>query len=180
MMYSIFDIMDTIQVSKYNIIDCISAILDTVSYMTYQERKSITFLITTTLSFCIYACAIYWANATTLSMTPNDFSFWGKVYLGMVAAVALPNLAAAYTLRWFSRAIINDAVPQVIDERDRWIEFRAIWLSHCVFVAGFLLAMATQAMHLQPWVMFVTLGLAAFAAAMTTEVTKLLLYRTGP
>ena len=147
--------------------------------MTYQEKRSLTFILTTTAVFSGYAAFIYILIPSGISPRLNDFACWGKTYLGLVPVVAVANIIATFTLRWISKAIAPEALPAITDERDRYIELRAIWLSHCVFVAGFLAAMATQALGAAPYVMFVTLGAAGFLSALTTEAAKLYLYRTG-
>lgn len=148
--------------------------------MTYQEKRSLTFILTTIGAFGLYVAYIYTAYIERLSQSPNDFGFWGKVYLGLVPVVAIANIVAALGLRWGYRVFVKDSLPKLVDERDRWIELRAIWLSHCMFVFGFLVAMGTQAADMQPWIMFVTLGVTGFVSALTTEIAKLYLYRTGP
>ncbi|MBK6525203.1 MAG: hypothetical protein IPG07_06365 [Crocinitomicaceae bacterium] len=65
------------------------------------------------------------------------------------------------------------------DERDKLIELKTIRISHWIFTAGFLAAMSTQAMGMEPWTMFVTLIASGFLGAVISGSAKIYFYRRG-
>jgi VanZ family protein len=77
------------------------------------------------------------------------------------------------------RITTNENAPSFSDERDKLIELKAERNSHWVFCLGFLLAMASQVMHMAPSVMFIVLILSGFVSDIFGEVSQLYFYRRG-
>ena len=78
-----------------------------------------------------------------------------------------------------NKMVTNEDIPTFSDERDKLIDLKAIRISHWMFTLGFMLAMGSQAIGMQPYVMFVVLIFSGFASSITAEIAKLYFYRKG-
>lgn len=78
-----------------------------------------------------------------------------------------------------NKIVTNEDISSITDERDKLIELKAIRISHWIFIFGFLLSMGSQAVGMQPWVMFITLIFSGFIAAIVSEIAKIYFYRKG-
>jgi hypothetical protein len=75
--------------------------------------------------------------------------------------------------------VTRQEIADITDERDKAIELKAMRIAHWLFILGFVSAMGTQALGMQPWVMFVTLTGAGFISTVISESAKIYYYRKG-
>jgi hypothetical protein len=75
--------------------------------------------------------------------------------------------------------VTNEDMATGTDERDKLIELRAIRISHWIFTMGFLIAMGSQAIGMQPGTMFILLISSGFISSMASEIAKIYFYRNG-
>lgn len=111
--------------------------------------------------------------------SPNDFSFWGTAFLILIPVSIVANIIIHIAFAIVNKVVTNEDVPKITDELDKLIELKAIRTSHWTFILGFFLAMGSQVMDMEPYVMFLTLIAAGFVASIAAEVTKIYLYRKG-
>jgi hypothetical protein len=78
-----------------------------------------------------------------------------------------------------NKILTNEDMKDITDERDKLVDLKAIRISHWLFTLGFFLAMGSQAIGMQPWVMFITLILSGFISAIISESAKIWYYRKG-
>lgn len=78
-----------------------------------------------------------------------------------------------------NKIVTNEDIPVIDDERDKLIELKSIRISHWIFTLGFMLAMGSQAIGMQPWVMFITLIGSGFLSGTISEGVKIYFYRKG-
>jgi len=78
-----------------------------------------------------------------------------------------------------NKIVTNEDIPEIEDERDKLIELKSIRISHWIFTLGFMLAMGSQAIGMQPWVMFITLIASGFLSGIISEAVKIFYYRRG-
>jgi hypothetical protein len=147
--------------------------------MTYQEKRSLVFLVSSVLILCFYSLYVFRHYHDTILSNPNDFRFWGKTFLILIPISIVANIITVIIFIIINKIVSNEDIPEITDERDKLIELKATRISHWVFILGFLLSMASQAMGMQPWVMFITLVASGFAASFVDEIAKIVLYRKG-
>lgn len=148
-----------------------------------MESKEKEVLVTTTGMALIlggYATYLY-ANYIAADVTLlNDFKFWGKAFLVLIPLAIVAQIVIHIVFAILHKMATNeDLHTTMTDERDKLIELKSIQISHWIFVGGFLLAMASQAVGMQVWVMFVTLILAGFVSAVASGIAKIYFYRKG-
>ncbi|MGF1586095.1 MAG: hypothetical protein ACFCUM_12270 [Bacteroidales bacterium] len=147
--------------------------------MSIQEKQVILSLFNTILVLVIYSI---WLYNRHLSVTPeviNDFSFWGRIFVVLVPVMIGVQIVMHILFHIVNAIISREHVPDKEDERDKLIELKSIRLSHWIFIAGFFLAMGSQALSMQPWVMFVLLISSGFIAGMASDIAKIFYYRRG-
>jgi hypothetical protein len=147
--------------------------------MSIQEKRSLVFLISSILILGLYSLWVYNKYHDTILSNPNDFKFWGKTFLILIPVSIVANIVIIIVFTIINKILTNEDLPNITDERDKLIELKATRVSHWVFIVGFLLSMGSQAIGMQPWVMFISLIASGSAAAWADEITKIYLYRKG-
>ncbi|MBI5540220.1 MAG: hypothetical protein HY951_09200 [Bacteroidia bacterium] len=109
----------------------------------------------------------------------NDFKFWGKAFLILIPVAILAQIIIYIVFAIINKMITNEDIPNLSDERDKLIDLKAIRISHWIFTLGFMLAMGSQAIGMQPYIMFVVLIFSGFASSIIAEIAKLYFYRKG-
>ena len=147
---------------------------------TYSREKQIMVSIITSLVILgLYSLYVYHRYISGNPGIINDFKFWGKAFLVLIPVSIAAQIIIHIIFAIINKIVTDEDIPMISDERDKLIELKAIRISHWIFLAGFLLAMGSQAIGMQPWVMFVTLIASGFAAAIISEMAKIIFYRKG-
>ncbi len=147
--------------------------------MSYQERQTIAYLISSMLvvaGYAVYLFQRYQAGSldgTTIS------SSWGLVILTLVGAQIALSVLMSILITIVQAIRTREAQPELSDERDHLIELKAERISYAVFGVGFLIAMITLAAGLAPLVMLNVIVLSLFGAWMVGSLAKLYYYRRG-
>lgn len=147
--------------------------------MSYQEKRALVVCISTILILGLYSLFVYYSYQDTILSDPNNFRFWGKVFLILIPVMIVAQIIIHIVFTIINKMVTNESMPCFSDERDKLIELRAINISHWVFVLGFLLSMGSQVIGMQPWVMFITLVVSGSLSGCAAEITKFYLYRKG-
>jgi hypothetical protein len=147
--------------------------------MSVQEKRSLVVLLCNVLGMGLYALYVYHKYQGQILSSPNDFKFWGKTFLIMIPVMIAVHIIGQIVFAIINKIITNEDIPAITDERDKLVELKAIRVSHWIFGLGFVLAMGSQAIGMQPWVMFVTLISSCFVSSILEEGTKIFLYRRG-
>jgi hypothetical protein len=109
----------------------------------------------------------------------NDFSFWGKAFLILIPVTIVAQIIIHIIFYIINKIVTDEDVVDLTDERDKLIELKTIRISHWVFICGFVLAMGSQALKMEPWVMFIILIFSGFGASIISELVKIYFYRRG-
>lgn len=144
-----------------------------------REKEIIVSLISMTLIMVLYSLYVYNKYITVNPEVVNDFSFWGKAFLILIPVTIVTIIIIYIVFFIINKIATNQDLPQVTDERDRMIELKGIRISHWVFVTGFMLAMASQAFGMKPWVLFVVLFGSGFVSTLAEGIAKICYYRKG-
>lgn len=144
-----------------------------------REKEIIITLISMTLIMVLYSLYVYNKYIAVNPEVINDFRFWGKAFLILIPVTIVTIIIIYIIFFIINKIVTNEDLPQVTDERDRMIELKGIRISHWVFVVGFMLAMASQAFGLKPWVLFVVLFGSGFVSTLAEGIAKICYYRKG-
>lgn len=147
--------------------------------MATKEKESFITLISSILILFFYSLYVYNTSLKGHWERINDFHFWGKAFLILIPVTIVVQIVIHIIFAIFRSAVSKEDASSFKDERDKLIELKAIRISHWLFCFGFLLAMASQAMGMQPWVMFITLIGSGFLASSLSEIAKIYFYRKG-
>ncbi len=147
--------------------------------MYHKEKQILVSLITMILILGSYSLYVYHKYMAQNLDILNDFKFWGKAYLILIPVSILAQIIIHIIFFTINKIVTNEGAPSITDERDKLIELKAIRIAHWTFIAGFILSMGSQAIGMQPWVMFITLIYSGFIAATVSEIAKIYFYRKG-
>ena len=144
-----------------------------------KEKQMLVSLISTILVLGFYSLYVYHKYVTGNPDVINDFKFWGKAFLFMIPVLIAAQIIIHIVFAIINKIVTNEDIPTINDERDKLIELKAIKISHWVFGLGFVLAMGSQAIGMQPYVMLITLISSCFVSTTFAEIAKVYLYRKG-
>ena len=147
--------------------------------MSYQEKKSLLSIFSNIFILGMYSLYIYVNYQDQILLNPNDLSFWGKAFFIFIPVSIVANIIIFILFHIVHTIVTKKEEPDITDERDKLIELKSIRISHWTFIVGFLLAMGSQAIGMEPWVMIITLVASGFVSACADEITKMYLYRRG-
>lgn len=147
--------------------------------MSTKEKQTIVTLISSILIIGFYSLYVYYNYLKEDWTLINDFKFWGTSFLIMIPVAIVAQIIIHIIFAIFNKIVTNEDMETMSDERDKLIELKTIRISHWIFTAGFLAAMSTQAMGMEPWTMFVTLIASGFLGAVISESAKIYFYRRG-
>src|SRR5690606_22290900 len=124
--------------------------------MSYQEKRSIVYLISTFLIVGLYFVYVFRLYPELSLNTATDFSFWGRTILLLFAALVVINIITLIVFNIINYIATKDesSCATIEDELDRLIELRAVRNSNGVFMIGFMLSVGTLALDMPPYVMF--------------------------
>jgi hypothetical protein len=144
-----------------------------------KEKQTLVTLISSTLVMIIYAIYVYNRQVVPDPEIINSLQFWGKSFMLFIpiAIVAMIIVHIIFTI--INKIVTNEDLDEVQDERDKLIELKTIRISHWLFTAGFLLAMGSQALGMQTWVMMATFIISGLVSSLVSEIAKFLMYRRG-
>ncbi|KGE16882.1 hypothetical protein [Paenibacillus wynnii] len=147
--------------------------------MSYQEKKNIVSLLGSFLVFVLYGLYVFQKNPVGSIDSAYTFSFWGGVILVLIPVSIVAKIIITIVFNMIYRITTNETEPSFSDELDKLIELKATRNSHYVFTLGFLVAMGSLVIDMQPTVMFIILLFSGFVSEMVGGITQLYLYRRG-
>ena len=131
------------------------------------------------LIFVFYSIYVYNHHIAGDPEIINDFGFWGKMFLILIPVTIVAQIVIHIIFAIINKAVTNEDFETKSDERDKLINLKSIQVSHYIFTAGFLLAMVSQVVGMQPYVMFLTLVGTGFISGIVSELAKICYYRRG-
>jgi hypothetical protein len=147
--------------------------------MSYQEKLSILSLINTILILGFYSLYVYNKYIAVNSEIIYDLKFLGKAFLILIPFTIVVQIVMHILFVIFNKIITMEDPPKKEDEMDKLIELKSIRISHWVFIVGFFSAMASQAIGMEPYVMFLSFVVSGFLAGMISDIAKIWYYRKG-
>ncbi|CAM4450941.1 hypothetical protein FHS16_004104 [Paenibacillus endophyticus] len=147
--------------------------------MSYQEKKNIVSLMSTVLISTIYFVYVLQRYQEVALNQTETFRFWGSAILILIPVSIVAKIIIHIMFSIINTIATKEKDPAFSDELDKLIELKATKTSHYVFLLGFVLAMASLVMNMQPSAMFIILFFSGFVAELAGIVTQLYLYRKG-
>lgn len=144
-----------------------------------KEKQVLVSLTGSVIIFVFYSLYIYNNYIKSDPQLLNDFSFWGKSFLVLIPIAIAAQIIIHIIFAIANKIISKEDISEISDERDKLIELKSIRISHWVFTFGFFLAMGSQALSFQPYVMFVVLVASGFAASLAEGAAQIYYYRKG-
>lgn len=144
-----------------------------------REKEVIVTVIGMILILTFYVLYVY---NTYIAKTPeiiNDFQFLGKAFLILIPVTIVAQILIHIIFFIINKIITDEDVPTINDERDKLIELKTLRISHWIFGLGFVLAMASQAAGMQPFVMFAILFSSCYIGTIVQGLAKIYFYRKG-
>ncbi|MDQ8736224.1 hypothetical protein [Paenibacillus sp. LHD-38] len=147
--------------------------------MSYQEKKNIVSLIGTVLIFGFYGLYVFQQRLNGGLDSNDSLSFWGAVILILIPVSIAAKIIITIVFNIIFRMTTNETEPTFSDELDKLIDLKATRNSHYVFILGFLLAMGSLVLDVQPFLMFLILIFSGFVSELVGVTTQIYLYRKG-
>jgi hypothetical protein len=147
--------------------------------MSFQERKTIMYLISTFLIFGLY-CLHVFRNAPFGNLDLEEpFRFWGMFVVVLIPVTIIAKIILHIVFSIMDRMVTKEAEPSFADELDKLIELKATRISHLTFTLGFVLAMAALAIGMTANAMFVIFIGAGLLSEVAGQLSQLYYYRKG-
>jgi hypothetical protein len=148
--------------------------------MDIKEKRILVSLLSSVLVILFYWWYVYSNYIADNPAILNDFKFWGTTFIILIPVAIGIQIVIQIIFAIVTHILSKgEEIDPIEDERDKLIELKAIKISHYLFILGFVAAMGTLAMGMQPWVMFVVLISSGFVASMLNEILRLYYYRKG-
>ena len=153
--------------------------------MSYQERKSITNIISSIIITTIYAIIMYQKYSSGAIDDSNLFIFWAIVILIFIpiSIIARIIILIIYHILESIVSVAQGNEPEdaidIMDERDKLIEMKSTAISMYIFSLSFVIGLVTQLFDLSGHVFFVVLIIGGFLSDMVSEMLKIRFYRRG-
>ena len=147
--------------------------------MNSKELRVLVTTISSSLIFIIYSLKVYFSKVQGNTEILNDTAFWGKAFIVFVPIAIVTLIIIHIILAIVNKIVTNEDMETKSDEMDKLIELRSLRVSHWTFSGGFMLALGSQAIGMEIWVMFVVLLASAFVGSLAEGFMQLYYYRRG-
>ena len=147
--------------------------------MGQKEKQVLASLTASVLIIVFYSLYVYNRYIEADPEVLNNFRFWGKSFLILIPVAIIAQIIIHILFAIVNKIVTNEDLDGKEDERDKLIELKSIRVSHWVFTAGFVLAMGSIALGMEPWVMFVTMIASGFLSEVISGSVKIYYYRRG-
>jgi hypothetical protein len=147
--------------------------------MSSQERQAVVSLLTTLLLAVVFLVYVLPRYPAGNPYSAAVFHFWGWAVVIFIPVSIVANIAMSIAFSIVYSMATHEKVASFADERDKFIELRALRNSVYVFACGFFLAMGSLVIDLSPSVMFIILMGSGFGSVMVGTISQLYLSRKG-
>jgi len=153
--------------------------------MSYQEKKSVTNIISSIVITTIYGLIMYQRYLNGSMDTSNIIKFWAVVLLIFIPISIIARIIIMIVFHVIEAIIQTakgeepDAEMDVTDERDKLIQLKSTTISMYIFSIGFILALGTQLFDVSNHVFFIVLLAMGFLADIVSESLMIKYYRSG-
>lgn len=149
--------------------------------MSYHERRSVVYLISTILINVAYAAYVAQCFPDVDPYSVEMFRFWGTFFLVLIPVNIVARIAILIVFAILDTIATGKEEPatNVTDERDKLIDLKSNQYSLWALVIGFMLAMIALVLEMPPSVMFVLLFIAGTVGEILSSIFQFYFYRRG-
>ncbi len=153
--------------------------------MSYQEKKSLTNIISSILITGIYSLVIYQKYLNGSFDTSNIFRFWAIIILIFIPISIVARIIIMIVFHVLESVVQTakgeevDLDMDITDERDKLIEMKAAKISMMVFALGFVIALAVQLLDVSNHSFFIIMIFAGFLSEVVSDTLSIIYYRKG-
>jgi hypothetical protein len=147
--------------------------------MSAHERQASASLLATVLLAAFFLAYVLPRYPAGNPYAPEVFHFWGWVVVILVPVSVVANIVVSIVFSMVYAMVTQETASSFSDERDKFIELRALRIALYVFICGFFLAMAALAIGKPPSVMFIILMCSGYGSGLAGNISQLYLYRQG-
>ncbi len=148
--------------------------------MSYQEKNSFVVLISSILIYGVYYFIVSRMYFEGRFEGAEGLSLLGKSVLGLMLGGIVVIIIISILAAILHAMITGEENPsQIVDERDKMIELRALRVAYYVFGGGFVLSMVALALGWEVFLVFNLILLGCFVAGIAEALTQIILYRRG-
>ena len=153
--------------------------------MSYNEKKSVTNIISSLLITIIYAIVVYQKYLNGALDASDIFRFWAIVILVFIPISIVARIIIMIVFHIFEAVLqaakgkdIEDEMD-IVDERDKLIQMKTSATSMYIFVFGFIIALVTQLFDVSHHIFFIVLIIAGLITDIVSESLMIRYYRRG-
>lgn len=153
--------------------------------MSYQEKKSLTNIISSIIITGVYSIIIYQKYLNGSFDTSNIFRFWAIIILIFIPISIIARIIIMIIFHVMESVIQTakgeevDLDMDITDERDKLIEMKAAKVSMMVFALGFVIALAVQLLEVSNHSFFIIMILSGFLSEIVSDTLSIIYYRKG-
>lgn len=147
--------------------------------MSIHERQAIVSFLSSIGITAVYAAYMFQRYPQADAYSPEIFRFWGAFLLILIPVTIVARILITIVFSILNTVVTREAEPSIMDERDKLIELKAARIALYVFIAGFLLAMASLVVDLPPATMFIILIVSGVASSLASDLSEFYFYRRG-
>jgi len=153
--------------------------------MTYNEKKSITNILSSIVITVVYGLIMYQKYLNGALDDSNIFKLWAIIVLvfipiSIVARIII--LIVFHILESIVQTVQGNDIEDemsIVDERDKMIHMKASAIAMYIFSLGFLIALATQLFNVSNHVFFFVLITSGLITDVVSELIMIRYYRRG-
>jgi hypothetical protein len=147
--------------------------------LSFQEKKTIFYLLSTFLIFGSYCLYVFQAAPFGALVQEEPFRFWGLFVVVLIPLTIAAKIILHIIFSIINRMATNEDEPSFADELDKLISLKSTRVTHITFSLGSVLAMGTLALGMTPNTMFVIFVGFAFLSEVAGYIAQLYYYRRG-
>ena len=154
--------------------------------MSYQEKKSLTNIISSVVITTVYAVIIYQKYLDGVLDDSNIFRFWAIVILIFIPISIIARIIILIIYHILEAIVqtskgkdIDDVIDDVVDEREKLIQMKSNSISMYIFSLGCILALATQLFDVSNHLFFIVIITSGLIMDVVSESLMIRYYRRG-
>lgn len=144
-----------------------------------KEREIIISTLGMLMVICLYALYVYNRYVIPEPEIINDPKFWGMAFVIMAPVMIVAMIVFMIIYAIMNKIITSQDISTVSDERDKLIDMKAMRITQVVNGIGMFLAIGSQALEMELWVLFVVLIASCFVGMFSEGIAKIYFYRRG-
>jgi hypothetical protein len=154
--------------------------------MSYQEKKSLTNIISSILITTIYAVIVYQRYLNGTMDDSNIFKFWAIIILVFIPISIVARIIIMIVFHIVESVIqaaqgneVEEVIDEAIDERDKLIQMKSSQVAMYIFYLGFIIALIVQLFDVSNHSFFIIMLVAGVITDVVSESLMMRYYRRG-